>query len=430
MNKTLIQKIKNFPDSPGVYSMKDATGKIIYIGKAVSLRERVRSYFYQTSPKAKRVTPRSPTCPSKLQRSGKGEVGWNPNLSIKTIRQMEQVGDIEYIETDSEIEALLLESKLVKKYSPKYNIDLKDDKSRAYVHFSRENYSRISILRETELHELKEKNPLIYGPFQSAGQVRQALEQIRKIIPFRSCKVLPKKRCLYGYLGLCEMPCEDKISETDYRKRIRQVRDFFEGKKSRVLSSLKKEMKLAAKNHAFEEAAKTRDRIFAIEHLRQMFAIKETINETVFRRIEGYDISNISGLYATGSMVVFLNGESEKSEYRKFKIKSVVGVNDVAMIKEVLRRRFINDWDKPDLILIDGGRGQVSAAVAVLKGLNLNIPIVGLAKGPDRKKDELITSQILPRNEIKVFKQIRDEAHRFAKNYYSKLHRKIFRSHK
>ena len=373
--------------------MKNQVGRIIYVGKAISLRERVRSYY-------------------------------GVNLPIKTIRQMEQVGDIEYIETDSGIEALLLESKLVKKYSPKYNIDLKDDKSRAYVHFSHEPFSRISILRETELHELKEKNSLIYGPFQSAGQVGQALEQIRKIVPFRSCRVMPKKRCLYGYLGLCEMPCEQQISESDYKKRIRQVRDFFEGKKSRVISGLKKELKLASRMLAFERAAKTRDRIFAIEHLRQMFAIKETINETVFHRIEGYDISNISGLYATGSMVVFLNGESEKSEYRKFKIKSVKGANDVAMVNEVLRRRFKNDWDKPDLILIDGGRGQVGAAVDVLKKLELNIPVVGLAKGPDRKKDELITSQILPRNEIKVFKQVRDEAHRFARGYYQKLHRK------
>jgi len=389
----LKNKITNFPSKPGVYLMKDTAGKIVYVGKAVSLKERVRSYFQK-------------------------------NLPIKTIRQMEQVCDIEYIETDSEIEALLLESKLVKKYSPKYNIDLKDDKSRAYVHFSRENYSRISILRETQLHELKEKNPLIYGPFQSAGQVRQALEQIRKIIPYRSCKVMPKKRCLYGYLGLCEMPCEQRIDEEGYRKRIRQVRDFFEGKKSRVISSLKNEMKLAAKSHAFESAAKIRDRIFAIEHLSQVFAIQDSSSETVFTRIEGYDISNISGVYATGSMVVFINGESEKSEYRKFKIKTVQGANDTAMMREVIRRRFRNTWDKPDLILIDGGRGQVGVAVKILKDLKLGIPVVGLAKGPDRKKDELITSQVLPRSEIKVFKQVRDEAHRFAKGYYQKLHRK------
>jgi len=393
MVETLKQKVKKFPDSPGVYLMKNGVGDVIYVGKAVSLRERVRSYF-------------------------------SANLPIKTIRQMEQVSDIEYIKTDSGIEALLLEPKLVKKYSPKYNIDLKDDKSRTYIYFSHESFSRISILRETQLHELKEKNPLIYGPFQSAGQIGQALEQIRKIVPFRSCKVIPKKRCLYGYLGLCEMPCEDRISEKDYRKRIRQVRDFFEGKKSRVILGLRKELKLASKMLAFEVAAKIRDRIFAIEHLRQIFALKNTVNGTIFQRIEGYDISNISGEYATGSMVVFINGESEKSEYRKFRIKSVSGANDIAMIKEVLRRRFKNDWERPDLILIDGGRGQVSAVVEILKELKLDVPVVGLAKGPDRKKDELITSQISPRDEIQVFKQVRDEAHRFAKGYYQKLHGK------
>jgi excinuclease ABC subunit C len=215
-----------------------------------------------------------------------------------------------------------------------------------------------------------------------------------------------------------------KIESADYRKNIRLVRDFFEGKKARVLSSLSKELKASAKKLEFERAAKVRDQIYALNHLKEMFIISRDNPTTVFSRIEGYDISNISGVYAVGSMVVFIDGISEKSEYRKFKIKWVKGANDTAMMKEILIRRFRNDWPHPDLILVDGGRGQVNAATDVLKNLKLNIPVIGLAKGPDRKKDEVITNQVLPRKDIVIFKQVRDEAHRFAKGYYEKLHRR------
>jgi excinuclease ABC subunit C len=401
------EKINQLPDSPGVYLMHNSAGDIVYVGKATSLKERVRSYYSQPLP-------------------------------VKTELQMREVVDIEYIETDSALEALFLEAKLIKKYSPKYNIKDKDDKSRIYVHIAKEDFPRIHFLRETDLPQIREKNPVLYGPFLSGRSVADALELIRKIVPFRTCNEMPKKKCLYGYLGLCEAPCEKLISKVEYRKRIRQVRDFFEGKKIRVLSSLKREMKMAAKNHDFEKAAKVRDHIYALEHLKRMF-IREGNEQSVFWRIEGYDISNISGAYATGSMVVFIDGMSEKSEYRKFRIRpyplslratkgsaaiSSTPNGDVGMIKQVLERRFHNDWPHPDLILIDGGRGQVNVAVSVLTKLNLDIPVIGLAKGPDRKKDELITSRTLPRQDIKLFKEVRDEAHRFAKGYYEKLHRK------
>lgn len=390
----LINEVNFFPDSPGVYMMKDASGVIIYIGKATSLRERVRSYF-------------------------------SSDVPLKTRRQMNEVCKIEYQETESALEALLLESRLIRKHSPKYNIKEKDDKSRTYVHLTREKFPRVELVRETDLSRL-EKSPAIYGPFVSTRSVAQALEIIRKIVPYRSCKKLPKKSCLYGAIGLCDAPCVDNISQTEYRKNIRQFKDFFEGKKSRVLNKLRREMLFASKNQNYELAAKVRDRLFSLEHIKQMFVISKDDTSTVFHRIEGYDISNISGLYAVGSMVVFIDGLSEKSEYRKFRIKLVEGSNDTAMIREVLSRRFRkreNQWPSPDLILVDGGRGQVNVATSVIRSYDLNIPIVGLAKGPDRKKDELVTSSLLPRNEIDLFKQVRDEAHRFAKNYYQKIHR-------
>ncbi|MCX6809740.1 MAG: GIY-YIG nuclease family protein [Candidatus Berkelbacteria bacterium] len=389
------EKIKNFPDSPGVYLMQNKSGEIIYVGKATSLKERVRSYY-------------------------------NTGLESKTQKQMQEVVDIEFRQTDSPLDALFLEAQLIKKYSPKYNIKERDDKSRIYVHITRDKYPRIELIRETDLQHL-EKSPVLYGPFLSTKSVSDALELIRKIIPFRSCRVMPKKKCLYGYIGLCDAPCERRILVADYKKNVRSVRDFFEGKKSKVLSALKKELKQSAKNLQYEKAAKIRDKIYALNHIKQMFIISRDNPVTVFNRIEGYDISNISGAYAVGSMVVFIDGVSEKSEYRKFKIKSINGANDTAMIKEVLTRRIRNDWPMPDIILIDGGRGQVNIATEVLKKLSLNIPVIGLAKGPDRKKDELITSQVIPRKDILLFKQVRDEAHRFAKGYYEKLHRKTLK---
>lgn len=388
----LREKIKKFPDSPGVYLMRNALGEVVYVGKATSLKERVGSYFLS-------------------------------NLSAKTRLQMNEVTDIEFLETDSALEALLLEPRLIRKYSPKYNIREKDDKSKIYVHITKEEFPRIELIRETDLPQI-DKSPLLYGPFLSTKSVSDALDMIRKIIPYRSCKNMPKRRCLYGNIGLCDAPCDGGISPEEYKNNVRKIRDFFEGKKARVLSSLKKQMTQSSKKQNFEKAAQKRDQIFALEHIKQMFVISRDDHETVFRRIEGYDISNISGVFATGSMVVFADGVAEKSEYRKFKIKWIKGANDTAMLQEVLIRRFSNNWPHPDLILIDGGRGQVNAATKIIKQLGLNIPIVGLAKGPDRKKDELITSALLPRRDIILFKQVRDEAHRFAKGYYEKLHRK------
>jgi excinuclease ABC subunit C len=392
VKEELIESVKNFPESSGVYLMSNAKGVIIYVGKATSLKHRVMSYFQK-------------------------------NLPIKTAKQMNEVVEIEYIETDSTVEAILLESRLIKKHSPVYNIKDKDDKSRLYIHITQEDFPRVYSLRETDLVLIREKNPILYGPFFSGASLSLALEMIRKIAPFRSCRKLPKKRCLYGYLGLCSAPCLGDVNKVEYRKNIHLVRDFFEGRKERVLSSLKKDLKNYSKHKEYEQAAKVRDRLYALEHLKQSFAIKKETN-TIFDRVEGYDISNISGEFATGSMVVFIDGLPEKSEYRKFKIKNIRGANDTGMMTQVLRRRFRNDWPHPDLIVIDGGKGQVNSAVAVLKSEKLDIPIVGLAKGIDRKKDEIITSRILPRGEIVLFKQVRDEAHRFAKGYYQKLHRR------
>lgn len=391
--KSLVEKIKEFPDNPGVYIMRDAQASVIYVGKATSLKERVRSYFAK-------------------------------NLAVKTDVQMKYVVEIEYIECESELEALVLESRLIKKYSPKYNIREKDDKSRAYVYITNDEYPRVSVIRETDLTGGKIIKKNLYGPFGSTKIVGEALELIRKIVPYRSCNKMPKKMCLYGYIGLCPVPCESNVSVSDYKLLVADVKNFLSGKKKKVLRSLKDELARHSKNQEYEQAAIIRDRIFALEHLKRVYITSDNI-ASVYDRVEGYDISNVSGKFATGSMVVFKNGTSEKSEYRKFKIKSVDGANDIAMLTEVLRRRFKNPWSKPDLIVVDGGRGQVNAVLSVLRSLGINdIAVIGIAKGPDRKKDEIISAQTFPRSEIALIKQVRDESHRFARNYYQKLHRK------
>jgi len=391
-NKTL--KIPNFP---GVYLMKNKAGEVIYIGKATSLKERLRSYFVK-------------------------------DLPLKTQKQMAEVADIETVATDSAVEALFLESKLIKKHSPKYNSKEKDDKSRIYVYFTKDDFPAIETIRETDLARLKEKKPTLYGPFYSAKSVSDALEIIRKIFPFRTCRKMSKKKCLYGYIGLCSAPCMGEIPKEEYARNVKNIRQFFEGKKAVVIKRLTKECEQASAEMKYELAAKLRDQINSLNHLTRAYIISQDDQPSVFNRIEGYDISNISGAFATGSMVVFSSGVSDKTEYRKFKIKSVKGANDVAMLKEVLSRRFENRhvWARPDLIIVDGGRAQVNVVLAVLKKNKLKIPVIGIAKGSDRKRDEIITSQILPRGEIRLFKKVRDEAHRFARGYYEKLHRRQY----
>lgn len=390
----LKSKIIKAPNSPGVYLMKSATGEIIYVGKATSLKERLRSYLAS-------------------------------DLPLKTRKQMLEVADIEVIGTESPVEALFLESKLIKKYSPKFNIKEKDDKSRLYVYFTKEKFPAIKMIRETDLAMIKEKRPILYGPYSSSKSVSDAIELVRRVFPFRTCRVLPSKKCLYGYIGLCNVPCEGLVSEEDYLQNIKSIRKYFKGERSQIIKQLEKQQQKYSRDLRYEEAAKKRDQVSALKHLSEMFVLSRDDRAPIFERIEGYDISNILGQHAVGSMVVFTQGLSDKSEYRKFKIKSVHGANDVAMMKEVLSRRFNarnRSWPKPDLIIIDGGRGQVNAAISVLRENNFNIPVIGIAKGKDRKRDEIITSKVLPRQEITLFKQIRDEAHRFAKGYYKKLH--------
>ncbi|KKT69707.1 MAG: hypothetical protein A2374_00305 [Candidatus Moranbacteria bacterium RIFOXYB1_FULL_44_23] len=413
-------KFKSLPKSPGVYEFCDKQGKILYIGKATSLKDRVGSYFLK-----------------------------NAHLDRPNIEPMiSQVSDIKVRVTDSVLEALILESNLIKKHQPKYNVMSKDDKSFGYFVVTKEKFPRIIILWKTELGKVPAKK--IYGPYLSKHQMNIALKLIRRIFPFHSLKQQTEKGCLDFQIGKCPGPHAGAITRPDYLKNIHGIEMILRGKKKNLLVELKKQMKACARNHEFEKAAEARNRIFALEHIRDVALIsgdmtslsltlgnvpKVKLKEKV--RIEAYDISNIAGDFAVGSMVVFTNGKADKKEYRKFKIKTVFGIDDVGMMKEVLVRRFRNNWPKPDLILLDGGKGHLNMAQSVLGDLGHDFPVIAVAKGQTRKKLDIYQSKFLltylGRNEEirkkynfilgdeKLIERIRNEAHRFAISYHKKL---------
>ncbi|MBI2623505.1 MAG: UvrB/UvrC motif-containing protein [Candidatus Liptonbacteria bacterium] len=423
--------IHDFPETPGVYTMRGATKKVLYIGKAGNLRRRVSSYFLRAH-------------------------------DARIERLMQEVREISYEETDTALEALILESKLIKEKHPVYNIREQDDKSFLYVAITREAFPRVLLVRGKDFNAgrislLKEAKPSkAFGPFTSGTSIREALRILRRIFPWNTHRLeggkverleAEKRPCFDYEVGLCPGTCIGEIDKKEYRKNIHRLIDVFEGKKKRVLLGLEREMKKASKALEFENAAKLRKQIFALKHIQDVALLNQdaprfNLEDSKVKpsiRIEGYDISNISGTSAVGAMVVFLNGEPAKSEYRKFKICTVAQSDDIGMLEEVLRRRFrrhgaedvkvqpfgtsrLNLWAMPNLILVDGGRGQVNAAREVLAEAELRIPLVGIAKGPERKRNDVI-GRVPVGVSLATLIRVRDEAHRFAIRYHRKLRR-------
>jgi len=395
-------QFKNLPQKPGVYIFRDKEKKILYIGKATSLRNRVGSYF-----------------------SGAH------NYRIE--KMILQIKEIRIKETDTVLEALILEANLIKKHQPRYNIKEKDDKSFSYFVITKEEFPRVLILRKTEVETRQCLVSIkIYGPYTSKKQMQIALKIIRKIFPFHSLRQKTEKGCLDFQIGLCPGPYAGKINKKDYRKNIRGVRMILEGKKKGLLTKMEKEMKDCSLRREFEKAGEMRNKIFALRHIQDIALLskEELVADDKLKniRIEAYDISNISGADAVGAMIVFKNKKPEKSGYRKFKIKTVQGINDIAMMREVLARRFRNNWPKPNLIFIDGGKGHLAMAKKLLDNLGLKIPIVAVAKGSTRKKLDLYFANCC-RDAINrrlyddenLIGQVMDEAHRFAISYHRKL---------
>jgi len=396
---------KKLPDTPGVYIMKDADGRVLYVGKAANLRRRVSSYFERPH-----------------------------DVRIQTL--VSKIRAIEHWQTDTALEALILEAELIKTLTPPFNVREKDDKSFLYIEITKEKFPRVLLVRGKDIEAGKR-----YGPFTSASNVREALRIMRKIFPWSTHdpEVIGKfKRPCFDYeVGLCPGTCVGAVTKDEYAKNIERLKLFFEGKKRRVITSFEKEMAAASRKLEFEKAERLRRQCFALQHIRDTAFISDSAvlvpngkRETrEGYRIEGYDISNISGVDAVGSMVVFENGEPNKNEYRKFKIKSIFQPNDVGMLREVLERRFAhsvateqipNPWPLPDLILIDGGVPQVNAARRVLFRAGLKIPIVGIAKGPERKRNDILG--VIPKGVTKeTLIKVRNEAHRFAISYHKNV---------
>ncbi len=424
---------ENLPDTPGVYLMKDAHGGVLYIGKAGNLRRRVSSYF---------------------ERPARLPAGRQDSRIQKLVSE---IRSIDHRQTDTAIEALILEAKLIKELRPPFNVKEKDDKSFLYVEITKEAFPRVLLVRGRDLGDGKRLAPTLnerlvpnasaearrriarfsagFGPFTSAASIREALRILRKIFPWNThlADTLGKfgRPCFDYEIGLCPGTCVNMITKTEYRKNINNLKLFFGGEKKKILRNLEKEMASAAKSLEFEKAEKLRRRMFALQHIRDVALIHDSEGPSFEAsgmkpyRIEGYDISNISGTSAVGSMVVFMNGEPDKNEYRKFRIRTVEGANDVGMMREVLSRRFENSWALPGLILIDGGLGQVNAAWKVLKEFGLKIPLVGIAKGAQRKRNDII-GKIPEGVSLATLIKVRDEAHRFAIKYHKKVRGKEF----
>jgi len=369
--------------------MKGTGGKLLYVGKAGNLRRRVSSYFIKAN-------------------------------EARIEKLISEIKKIDYFKTDSALEALILEAELIKKHEPPYNIREKDGTSFLFIEITKDRFPRVLLVRGKS-----KVGGVRFGPFTSATSARIALRLIRKIFPFNIHspeKIGSFKRACFDYeIGLCPGTCINTISREDCMENIRHIKLFLNGKKKRVLNDLKKEMILASKRLDFEKAEKLKRRIFALQHIQDTALIKESEHKTEGSfRIEGYDISNISGTSAVGSMVVFVNSEPMKSEYKKFRIKTIFKPDDTGMLREILSRRLNNNWPLPGLILIDGGKPQVNAAKKVFEEAGMKIPIIGIAKGPDRDKNEFI-GNIPDGVKEKTLIQVRDEAHRFAITYHRRL---------
>jgi excinuclease ABC subunit C len=419
------EKISRLPKAPGVYCFKSRK-EILYIGKAANLRERVKNHFQQPS--------------------------------YKDYLFLDKVEKIGYIKTNSEIEALILEAELIKRIQPKFNVIWRDSKNYFFVAKTKEEFPRIFWCHQKKLEVRRSKLEVEYvGPFVDGKALKETLKILRKVFPFRSCRVLPKRPCLWYHLGRCPAPCILKTKSAEEiglmekikkecQRNAENVFKIIQGKKKEVLKRLKKEMKEAAKKEDFERAAKIRDQIFSLERVLEHGKILEKeikievpwkkIEERLKKilglekvsRIEAFDVSQIQGNFAVGSMVTFVNGIPEKNFYRRFKIKFTKKPSDVDMIREILERRLNHkEWGFPDLILIDGGKAQLNTALKV-KNSKSKAKVIALAKKENRLfiegEEKPILLKKMPREIFNLILNLDHEAHRFAISYHQKLREK------
>ncbi len=425
------EKVKQFPPSPGVYLMKDGQGRVLYVGKAKNLRNRAGHYFTRAAAEDPR-----------------------------TADLVKLIEDIDFLPAETEVDALLLEARLVKDIQPRFNIELKDDKSFPYLQIRfREDFPRVEFTRSPRRRGVK-----LYGPFTSAKTLRQAMHVLQRLFQFRTCSLDIDaddsrwrwfRPCLLHSIHQCTAPCNFRVTKEDYRKQIRALRLVMEGKKDRLLAEMEREMQEASAALLFEKAARLRDDMEALKKLGQRGDVARDVQPEVFpidprkglaglrkvlglaqtpRTIEGVDIAHLGGEETVASLVSFIDGLPFKPGYRRYRIKTVRGVDDFASIREVVTRRFRRlvreDEVFPDVLLIDGGRGQLNAALDAFRILGLEPPVLlSLAKQEEEiyrpgEAEPLRLSRHAAA--LRLLQYVRDEAHRFAQHYHHILRRRKF----
>ncbi|MBS0208917.1 MAG: excinuclease ABC subunit UvrC [Planctomycetes bacterium] len=426
--RAAAEKVRKFPHTPGVYLMKDAAGVVIYIGKAVNLRNRAGSYFLRAAAEDRR-----------------------------TAELVREIADIDFLPCDSEVDALLAEARLVKDVQPKYNRSLKDGKSFPYLQIHiREDFPRVEFTRQPV------RGAKLYGPFPSAGTLRGAIQVLQKIFKFRTCSLDIEdgdqrwrwfRPCLLASINQCTAPCNLRISKEQYKQDIARLRMFLDGNKKKLLDEMRGEMQQAAAARHFEKAARLRDdiqmletidrrgrldthaqpEVFYIDPKRGLAGLKKLLNlPHVPRTIEGVDIAHLGGDETVASLVQFIDGVPFKPGYRRYKIRGVQGIDDFSSIHEVVARRFQGlqqRGDKaPDILLIDGGRGQLNAGLAAFKQLDITPPaVISLAK---REEEVYLPDRDEPLRpsrhaySLRLLQYVRDEAHRFAQHYHHLLRKR------
>ncbi|MEK7579052.1 MAG: UvrB/UvrC motif-containing protein [Patescibacteria group bacterium] len=405
-----FDKIK-LPDTPGVYLFRQGRD-VLYIGKATSLADRVKSYF----------------APDLILTRGQ-----------RLVKMLAEASRVTFEETDSVLEALIREAALIKKYQPVYNSREKDDKSFNYVVITKEEYPRVFTMRERELLTIKKTSfEAMYGPFPNGGQLRDALKIIRKIFPYRGKTDAPlataKRRAsrLYEEIGLAPKSKAILADAGLYKKTIRNVKLFFEGKKKALLKTLEKDMRAYARAHEFEKAAEIKRQLFALQHINDIALIKRGTknNEqgTKEERIEGYDVAHTSGAHAVGVMTVVYGSEPARSDYRMFNIKGLGEkgriVDDTKALSEILDRRFGHpEWPLPRCIVVDGSTAQKRAAERVLLRLGLLIPVVAVVKDERHRPQRLLGDARLTHTHASAIITVNAEAHRFALSFHRKKRR-------
>jgi len=420
------EKVKAFPQTPGVYLMKDAAGRVIYVGKAKNLRARAGSYFLKAAAEDRR-----------------------------TADLVREIRDIDYLEAESEVDALLLESRLVKDVQPRFNSDLKDDKTFPYLQITtHEDFPRVEFTRTP-----RQKGVKLYGPFTSAGSLRGAIVVLQRIFKFRTCTLDIDaddeqwrwfRPCLLASIDQCTAPCNLRISKDDYRKDIARLKTFLDGGKRQLLEEMRKDMLEASGRLDFERAARLRDEIRLLETLGDRGDLEEHVQPEVFlvdpkkglaglekvlglakppRVIEGVDIAHLAGNETVASLVQFIDGLPFKPGYKRYRIRTVDGIDDFKSIHEVVARRFSRlvreGASLPDVFLVDGGKGQLAAALDALEGLGIEAPcVISLAK---REEEVFLPGRSEPLRlsresySLRLLEYVRDEAHRFAQHYHHLL---------